>query len=329
MRDTIERCLQAAIQSQNLQVDDIVDFFQLSGPDLYDLFAAANRIRHHFLGENITLCSIVNAKSGHCSEDCAFCAQSGHHSTNAPIFDYLEPEKIIAAGKRAESMGANGFGVVTSGKSLAEQQHLDSMLQIFEAMQQSPLKISIHAGLGIIPDVATARKLKDAGVVCYNHNLETSREYFPKICSTHTFESRFSTLKILKEAGIKVCSGVLFGMGETVADRISVLRDLKAIEPDTIPLNFYHPIPGTPLEHTPPLRPLEILKIVAIFRFLFPRTTLLMAGGREVHLRDLQSFMFMAGANATMVGDYLTTKGRSPAADRQLINDLELSIREE
>lgn len=297
----------------------------LAGPDIWDLLALANRVRHEQVGDEVHLCGIINAKSGHCPEDCSFCAQSRHFTTEIKTYPYLPQDDIVKGGRVAAKQGATRYGIVTATKSLEPGKFLDRVLESVRAVAADG-EIQADASLGIIYDPEVAIQLKEAGLVEINHNLETSRSFFPKVCSTHDYDERVNTLKHAKSAGLKVCSGGIFGMGETWADRIELAMTLKELEVDTVPLNFLHQIEGTPLSHVEPMEPLEILKCVAMFRLLMPQSEIKVAGGREVNLRALQPLMFMAGANSTMVGSYLTTGGWNHDKDHEMIRDMGLAV---
>lgn len=290
--------------------------------DIYDLLAHANRIREKFRGNKIHLCSIVNAKAGACSEDCKFCAQSAAYQTDSPRYSFVEPEPVLKAAAEAKANGAQALGIVAAWRGLKEGPMLDEVCQRIEELAKSGTRAD--ASLGIIQSQRVADRLKDAGLVCYNHNLETSREHFPNICTTHTYEERVQTIQFLKNAGIKICSGGIFGMGETRRHRVEMAFALRELDVHIVPMNFLNPIKGTPFEKMTPLPPLEILKTIALYRFILPQKELMVAGGREVNLRDLQPMMFMAGASATMIGNYLTTGGQPPEKDLQMLKDLGL-----
>ena len=298
---------------------------RLSGIDLWDLFALANRVRHEQVGDEVHLCGIINAKSGHCPEDCKFCAQSRHYDTGIQTYPLLDPIEMEIAAHRASREGAGRFGIVTATKALTRGKFLDTVLESVRRIKAEG-KVQPDASLGIIYEPEIAVMLKEAGLGEFNHNLETSRRYFGEICTTHTYDERLNTLKYLKAAGIAVCSGGIFGMGETWEDRVDLALELRGVGADTVPMNFLHRIDGTPLDKMEPMEPLEVLHCVALFRLLLPKTEIKVAGGREVNLRSLQPLMFAAGANSTMVGNYLTTRGWSAAKDHEMIADLGLSV---
>jgi biotin synthase len=294
---------------------------EVSGDDLWDLLYAAHRIRRHFHANTVTFCSIVAAKFGDCSEDCSFCAQSVHH--NAPISarPMMDAREVVTTMRDAKRHGASAFGVVNQGRGPAShdwQQVLGAVRGMNEVEGTCRC-----ASLGILTE-DQARDLKHAGLQRYNHNLESSRDFYKNVCTTHTWDERYETVRLAKQLGLETCCGGIFGMGESLDDRVSLAFSLKELNPNVVPLNFLYPVPGTPMEHAEPLAPLEILKTIAVFRFVLPRQDLKVAGGRERNLRDLQSWIFYAGATSALVGNYLATFGRSYGEDLQMINDLGL-----
>ena len=291
--------------------------------DIFDLIAWANRVRERFKGRKIHLCSIINAKAGRCSEDCRFCAQSAFYETGTPQYGFVDPAPVIQAAEEARANGVVGLGLVAAWKGLNEGPMLDEVCRRFEELRDSK-KVRPDASLGILGSQKVADRLKAAGVECYNHNLETSRRFFPQQCTTHTYEDRLRTIGYLKQAGIKICSGGIIGLGETREDRCDLAFSLREVGAHIVPINILNPIPGTPFEGLDPLPPLEILKTIACFRLILPRQEIMVAGGRTVNLRDLQSMIFAAGASAMMVGNYLTTMNQSVEKDLQMIRDLGL-----
>jgi biotin synthase len=291
--------------------------------DIFDLLAWANRIRERFKGNKIHLCSIVNAKAGACSENCSFCAQSSFYQTGSPRYGFVDPEPVHEAAEEANRNGVTAVGIVAAWKGLNEGPMLDEVCDRIRELAEGG-KTRPDASLGIIKSQKVADRLKAAGLECYGHNLETSRRYFPSQCTTHTYEDRIETIGYLKKAGIKICSGGIIGMGETREDRCELAFSLKEVGANVVPINILNPIPGTPFEKTPPLPPLEILKTIACFRFVLPRKEIMVAGGRTVNLRDMQSMVFTAGASALMVGNYLTTLNQPVEKDLQMLKDLGL-----
>jgi len=294
-----------------------------SSADILDLLSWANRIREHFKGNKIHLCSIVNAKAGACSENCSFCAQSSHYQTGSPRYGFIDPEPVSEAADEANKNRVTAVGLVAAWKGLNEGPMLDEVCDRVRELKASG-KTRPDVSLGIIKSQRVADRLKDAGVECYGHNLESSRRFFPKTCTTHTFDDRLETIGYLKKAGIKICSGGIIGMGETREDRRDLAFELKAIGANVVPVNILNPIPGTPFEKNEPLSVMEILKTIACFRFILPRQEIMIAGGRTVNLRDAQSMIFMAGASALMVGNYLTTLNQPVEKDLQMLKDLGL-----
>jgi len=286
-----------------------------------DLIACAGKIRQHFRPGPVFKCAIINAKSGRCSEDCAFCAQSAHHRTGAAVYDLLGAEKLEAEGLRAAAAGATNYSVVTSGTSLTDKD-LDTVCRVAGRLK-SKTGLTLCASLGML-DPNAARRLRDAGVTRYHHNLETARSYFDAICTTHDYDDDILSLEAARTAGLVVCSGGIFGMGESWTQRVELAFTLKELDVDSVPINFLNPIKGTRLQNRPLLPPLEALKIIALYRFILPGKDIPVCGGRETTLGDFQSWIFAAGANGLMIGNYLTTRGRDVEADMAMIRELGL-----
>jgi biotin synthase len=294
--------------------------------DIFDLMSWANRIREHFKGNKIHLCSIVNAKAGACSENCSFCAQSSFYQTGSPKYGFVDPEPVLEAAAEANQNGVTAVGLVAAWKGLQEGPMLDEVCDRIRELKASG-QARPDASLGIIRSQKVADRLKDAGLECYGHNLESSRRFFPQTCTTHTYDDRLETIGYLKKAGIKICSGGIIGLGETREDRCDLAFSLREIGANVVPINILNPIKGTPFEHNPPLPVLEILQTIAGFRFILPRQEIMIAGGRTVNLRDAQSMVFLAGASALMVGNYLTTLNQPVEKDLQMLKDLGLDPR--
>jgi biotin synthase len=301
--------------------DEADKLFRLEGEDVYDLFYAAHKVRRHFHGNRVTFCSILPTKFGNCSEDCKFCAQSGHFDTGIQPHAMMNGEEVAQACADARDNGASAFGIVNSGRG-PNQREWSKIMEAVHAMKKVD-GICHCATLGTLTE-EQAKDLKAAGVRRINHNIETSKEFYPQIVTTHTWQERVDTVRLAQRVGLEACCGCIFGMGETVADRVSVAFSLRELNPSVVPLNFLFPIPGTPLENAPRLRPLEILKIIAVMRLILPRQDLKIAGGREKNLRDLQSWIFYVGGTSGLIGNYLATAGRPNREDLQMIEDLEL-----
>lgn len=303
--------------------EELIKCAALTGSDLFDVFAIANRLRAK-LGNTVDLCAITNAKSGRCPEDCKFCAQSAHHRAKIEEYPLLSPKKLLENAKIAEKAGAHRFSIVTSENHLKPEE--------FESILDTVRLIKSRTGLEVCASIGalspeSAGKLKEAGVSRIHHNLESSESFFRCICSTHTYADRIRTIRTAKEAGLEVCSGGILGLGESMQDRIKLALTLRELDVDSVPINILNPIPGTPMENEAPLPPVEILKSIAIFRLILPEKNIRLAGGREKNLRDLQSLALFCGANGLMLGNYLTTAGRSPESDLQMILDAGLNIK--
>jgi biotin synthase len=291
--------------------------------ELFCLIPGADRLRRARFGSEIHLCTILNGKSGRCSEDCSFCAQSVFWKTAAPVYGILPEREMIEAGRRAEGSPVNRFSVVTSGRRLPERE----VEKVAEALAQlDPARIGTCASLGCL-ERADLEILKRAGVTRYHHNLETAEGFFPKVCTTHSYSERIRTLEEAKAAGLTICSGGIFGLGESDGQVLELALTLRDLRVDAVPLNFLAPIPGTPMEHARFLTPLRCLRIVAIFRYVLPDRDILICGGRETNLGQLHPLLFAFGASGLMTSDYLTTRGRSLAEDLQMLSELGLSTR--
>jgi len=290
--------------------------------DIFELLQQANRVRERFRGRKIDLCSIVNAKSGACPEDCSFCAQSARHRTDIDVYPLMSRDRVLSAAEDALRKGTKRFCIVTSGRSpsMHEIERICNLIREIKALGLMPC-----ATLGIL-DIDQLKMLKEAGLSRYHHNLETSEAFFSEICTTHTFRDKIRTLEVAKSVGLSVCSGGIFGMGESWEDRIDMAFTLRELGVDSIPINFLTPIKGTPMGSRSPLDPIEALKIISIYRHILPDREIRICGGRPGTLRQLNSFVFFAGADGLLIGNYLTTPGRDPDEDLQLIYDLGFSI---
>ncbi len=324
IRNYIQSMAEKVLAGETIGAEEALKLSAVTGSDRYLLFAEAARIRDHFVGSAVFLCSIINAKSGRCAENCAFCAQSAHHDTGAPEYALVDEDEMVRCAALAEENGAGCYGIVTSGTSINNADELDRVCRAV-ARIKTETGISPSCSLGIM-DGETALCLKNAGMETYHHNIETARSFFPEICTTHDYEEDVATIRAAKAVGLRVCCGGIFGLGESFAQRVEMALTLRELDVDSIPLNFLNPVAGTRLENADNLRPLECLTIIAVYRFLLPDKRLSVCGGREKNLRELQSWMFLAGANGTMTGNYLTTPGRPPELDRQMLKDLEIPV---
>ncbi len=293
-----------------------------SGPeDMPEImaFTSALRLKHH--GSEIRLCSIVNAKSGACGEDCAFCAQSMGHNADVETYNLQSAQQIMKARDDASDLPIDHFGVVTSGCTLDDE----GVQNVAEMVKGAPSKnVNWCASLGSL-DEERLELLARSGLKRFHHNIETAESFFRNVCTTHSFGERLETVRRAKSVGLEVCCGGLLGLGESLEQRVELAALLAQEEIDSIPLNFLVPIEGTKLENRLVMQPLEILKCVAMFRFMNPKAEIKVCAGRT-HLRDLQSMMFYAGATGMMIGDLLTVAGRDVATDLQMLEDLGMKL---
>ncbi len=291
--------------------------------DILGMLNGADSIRAHFFCREVHLCAICNAKSGKCSEDCMFCSQSSFSRTEAPAYPLMNKDKLMEGGLHAENTPINRYSIVTTGKGLPKTE----VRAIADAMSGiNSERLGKCASLGII-DYEDMLALKHAGVNRYHHNLETCRSHFNRICTTHTYEERLETIKTAKKAGLEVCAGGIFGVGETDEQIMELAIELKGLNVDSVPINFLSAIKGTPFESFDNLNPLRCLKIIAFFRYFLPDRDILICGGREKNLKDLHSMVFYAGASGIMTGNYLTTEGRTLEKDLRMIDDLGFEVR--
>ncbi|WP_418965285.1 biotin synthase BioB [Cetobacterium sp.] len=284
--------------------------------DILYLSSCANEIRKFFCGDKFNLCTIMNAKSGKCPEDCKYCAQSAHFKTSAPVYPLTNKEEALNLALAVEKEGANRFALVTSGRGLLTEKETLEVSDLYRYMN-SKSNIHLCASHGLLTK-KSAKALKEAGVKTYHHNLETSREFYDKICTTHTFQDRVNTVLIAQEEGLEVCSGGIFGLGESRVDRLNMAFELKALNVKSIPLNFLTPIAGTPMENYEPLEPMEIIKTIAVYRFINPDSSLRYAGGR-LQLGDLEVQGIRGGINSALTGNFLTTTGSTIASDKEMV----------
>jgi len=294
------------------------------GADLWDLFAVAGRVRDHFRGNAVDICSIVNAKSGACSEDCSYCAQSVHHATGAPVYPLISVDRMSEAAESAKKNGARRFCIVTSGRGIGSGDDLKNIAKGVKRVRETGL--APCATLGTLSREQLSY-LKDSGLERYHHNIETSRDYFPRICTTHTFDERLEVLHHARSLGLSICSGGILGMGESMEDRINMAFSLRELDVDSVPINFLMPIMGTPLEQVTAITPLEALHSIALFRLILPQKEIRVCAGRGTALGQLHPLVFLAGADGFMIGNYLTTSGLDPGDDLKMIHDLGLRIR--
>ena len=271
--------------------------------DLSALCEGADKIRAACVGEHVDLCSIINGRSGKCPENCKFCAQSAHNHTDCEVHDMLSTEEILAAARMNEREGVHRFSIVTAGRALTGKE-FDAAIKAYEEMHKN-CNIELCASMGFL-NAEQLHRLHEAGVTSYHHNIETSRRNFPNICTTHTYDMKIATLKLVKEEGMCACSGGIIGMGETWDDRLDMAISLAELGIDSIPINALMPIPGTPLENLDRLTEDDILRTVAFFRYINPEANIRLGAGRALLTNDGET-AFRAGASATITGNMLTT----------------------
>ena len=324
----IEDLADRIIAGEHLDRETALELTQIEGKaNILSLCEAADRVRQACCGNTVDLCSIVNIKSGNCSENCAFCAQSAHHpGQDSPIYGLKSQEEILEQAKAAEAAGARRFCLVSQGRgpkySGPHSQEFEQVLETVRAViNQTSIKPCCALG-EVTPEQAQA--LRDAGVTRYNHNLESAENFFGQVATTHTWRDRVETIKNLKAAGIQACTGGILGMGESWADRVDLALALRELEVESVPLNLLNPRSGTPMGDRPRLDPYDALKAIAIIRLILPQQILRYAGGREVVMGELQSLGLKAGINAMLVGHYLTTLGQPPEKDQAMLAELGL-----
>lgn len=294
--------------------------------DLQELEQGADAIAKKFCGNHIDLCAIINGRSGRCSEDCKFCAQAARNHTGIDEYGFLDVDTIVEDCKKHEARGIDRYSIVTAGRTL-EGKDLDTAVEAYRRMHEECPDIELCGSHGLVSEEGL-RRLKEAGVTRYHCNLETSRRFFPHICTTHSYDDKINEIKMAKKVGMQVCSGGIIGMGETFEDRIDMALQAAALDVDSIPINTLSPIPGTPLEHNRVLSNDEVLRTVAIFRYIAPKADIRIAAGR-VLFKDGGTQLFRAGSNATITGDMLTTTGNNIASDRKMLLSMGFDLKPE
>ena len=292
---------------------------------LEELSEEAYRLQKQFCGNHIDLCTIVNGRSGRCGENCKYCAQAACHKTGVDTYGFLPQEQIMAHAKANQDAGANRFSIVTSGGALSGKE-FEMAIDVYKEMRRT-LSIDLCASHGLLTR-SQFRRLREVGVTSYHHNIETSERYFPEICTTHSYADRIRTIKMAQAEGLCVCSGGIIGMGETWEDRFDMAFALQELGIESIPLNSLMAIPGTPLEHLTPLSGDEILRTIAIFRFINPTANIRLGAGRKL-LPENGATAFLAGASASITGNMLTTSGTTIAEDMELLRELGMTNKDE
>jgi biotin synthase len=324
VRKEIQKIGDKVLEGGSVSMKEILPLLEAKGPDVMDLVAVANRVRVEFNGNEIDLCSLLNAKSGKCSEDCAFCAQSAHYQTDAPTYPLMNADQMVKEAREAQKRRTGRFCLISSGRQLNDKE-FEVILSGLDRIRKETT-LDLDCSLGTLSE-ERAEALKRVGVTRYNHNLETAETHFPKICTTHSFRDRIKTIEVLKDQGFSICCGGIIGLGESPQQRLELAFSVRQLGIECIPFNILNPRPGTPLEHSEAIPPIEIIKTISLFRLVLPKGTIKIAGGREANLRDLQSLALLAGANGLIVGNYLTTPGRNAEDDLTMIKDVGFQIK--
>lgn len=325
MRDFIKRLQDKIFKGQSISFEEAMKLARIEEKeDIIELCNSANAIREFFCGKEVDLCTIMNAKSGRCSEDCKFCSQSAYYKTNVEVYELVSKEAALKLAKENEREGVNRFSLVTSGRGIIGSD-FEKVLDIYEEVNKE-VKMDLCASLGIL-EYDEMLRLREKGVTMYHHNLETSRDFYKEICTTHSYDERIDTINAAKEAGLEICSGGIIGLGEDFKDRVELAFQLRDMEVKSIPINVLNPVEGTPLENTERLSQEEILKTIAIFRFVNPKAFIRLAGGRNL-IDEFGKNCFKSGVNATITGNYLTTSGNKICDDKKMIKELSLEFRE-
>jgi biotin synthase len=324
VRKEIQKIGDKVLEGGSVSMKEILPLLDAKGPDVMDLVAVANRVRVEFNGNEIDLCSLLNAKSGKCSEDCAFCAQSAHYQTDAPTYPLMNADQMVKEARQAQKRRTGRFCLISSGRQLNDKE-FEVILSGLDRIRKETT-LDLDCSLGTLSE-ERAEALKRVGVTRYNHNLETAESHFSKICTSHSFRDRVQTIEVLKDQGFSICCGGIIGLGESPQQRLELAFSVKQLGIECIPFNILNPRPGTPLEHSEAIPPIEIIKTISLFRLVLPKGTIKIAGGREANLRDLQSLALLAGANGLIVGNYLTTPGRNAGDDFRMIEDIGFKLK--
>lgn len=321
-KELIDGMIEIALKGQSISSDKALQLESFTHEELDYLFIGTDRIRDKFKGEDVKICSIVNAKSGRCVEDCSFCAQSSSFQTDAPETELMSVDEMVAAAKEAEAFGANEFSIVASGTKMDDRKELDKVIAAVRRIK-AETKLETCCSLGLM-ELDDLKELKAAGLDRCHHNLETAASFFNKIVTTHTYEDEVKAVQNAKEAGLQVCVGGIFGMGETFAQRVELAFSIRELGTQSLPINFLKPIEGTGLDHLETIEYYDALKTIALLRLVLPKIDLFVCGGREEVMTDKQEQLFSAGANGILGGNYLTTKGQDPKRDIEMIRSLGL-----
>ena len=322
-KELIEQMVDSALDGKGITSQQALELESFSREELDYLFEGTNRLRDRFKGNDVKICSIVNAKAGRCEEDCGFCAQSGQFKTDSPEYELLDVEQIVVAAKEAEAFGSNEFSIVASGTALEGREELDRVIEAIKRIKEETT-LEVCCSLGLM-SLEHMKELKAAGLDRCHHNLETAASHFEKIVTTHSYEDEVQAVNNAKEAGLKVCVGGIFGMGETFAQRVELALDIRDLGTQSFPINFLKPLEGTALEDMDLMEHYEALRTIAMLRLILPTIDLFVCGGREEVFTNHQEQLFAAGANGILGGNYLTTKGQDPKRDIEMIESLGLN----
>ena len=310
-------------ERRQLTIDELTALADVPDSAVPALASLAHEVRLEWCGDTVEVEGILSAKTGGCPEDCHFCSQSAKFESPVQATPFLETTDVLAAARETAALGATEFCIVLAIRG-PDERTMDRICELVPIVQEE-VGINVAVSAGIITE-DQAKRFADAGVHRYNHNLETSESFFPNVVTTHTWAERFDTCQLVRDHGMELCCGVLLGMGESVEQRLELIGQLRAVEPAEVPLNFLNPRPGTPFGGLPLVEPLEAIRWIAMFRLGLPSVILRYAGGREVTLRELQALGLTSGINALIVGNYLTTLGRTPDEDLQMLEDLHMPI---
>jgi biotin synthase len=310
-------------ERRQLSLDELAELADVPDSAVPALAALAHEVRLEWCGDTVEVEGILSAKTGGCPEDCHFCSQSAKFESPVQAMPFLDTADVLAAARETAALGATEFCIVLAIRG-PDERTMDRICELVPLVQDE-VGINVAVSAGIVNE-AQAKRFAEVGVHRYNHNLETAESFFENVVTTHTWAERFDTCQLIREQGMELCCGVLLGMGESVDQRLELIGQLRAVDPAEVPLNFLNPRPGTPFAGLPLTEPLEAIRWISLFRLGLPSVILRYAGGREVTLRELQALGLTSGINALIVGNYLTTLGRSPEEDLQMLSDLQMPI---
>jgi len=310
-------------ERRQLSLEELAELADVPDSAVPALAALAHEVRLEWCGDTVEVEGILSAKTGGCPEDCHFCSQSAKFESPVQAMPFLDTADVLAAARETAALGATEFCIVLAIRG-PDERTMDRICELVPLVQDE-VGINVAVSAGIVTE-AQAKRFAEVGVHRYNHNLETAESFFENVVTTHTWAERFDTCQLIREQGMELCCGVLLGMGESIDQRIELIGQLRAVDPAEVPLNFLNPRPGTPFAGLPLTEPLEAIRWISLFRLGLPSVILRYAGGREVTLRELQALGLTSGINALIVGNYLTTLGRSPEEDLQMLSDLQMPI---